>query len=634
MLYLHICMPSKRMMETFISMTRKSMPQDEHKFIFWDTCYENDLCLLDYGNVVALNNYSMKKRRKIMYEEFKKADVLVWHGLILSGRQILMLYLNPSFCKKSVWIVHGIDMYNYVRNSKGFKSSFLNHINYSVRKSMPYVVCLTEDDAKIYKSKFGSCKQLYVIPKPISADVFEQFLPLRNAKDRLNNQLYIQVAHNAYTFNNHIPVMKSLLKFKDENIKLVIPLSYGNDWVNAQNNYINEVIKFAKSAFSNKAECINKLMPQDEYNNLLWNVDVGVFGATRQNAMGNILRLLLVGNKVFLPSDSPLYHYLTENGVEIYDTNAIDKMSFEEFKQKSPCTTKTATFICKLYHPDCSAFRWKYLYEDVAYRLGLSKQKPSQLDEERLTAIASGIIKKNKQLEITKENYVCLRRYQLQKKGTVMKNCRNVMIMGSGALAIEVMSAMLKDNAIRTRWFNYGFSSYAGCIRNNTMDIDVVGSPETSAVKNVSYVSAVINPYERKYFADKLEERGAVFRNYAFRGAICKVFSVGMGCLFGPKVKLNFSTKIGKHCYLFGEEVGKGVEIKDYVTVLEDTVINDNVIIDSFAIIGKRVEIAEGVHIGKGAYIPNDSIITEDVPSSDGINLNLIESDVLRGMQQ
>lgn len=49
MRFLHICMPSKRMMNTFIKMVRENDSVDDHRFLFWDKCYKDDRVLFDYG---------------------------------------------------------------------------------------------------------------------------------------------------------------------------------------------------------------------------------------------------------------------------------------------------------------------------------------------------------------------------------------------------------------------------------------------------------------------------------------------------------------------------------------------------------------------------------------------------------
>ena len=146
MRYLHICMPSKRMMNTFISMMRKFRPSDEHRFLLWDRCLGADQILYEYGNIAELNKNSRLENFKLMKKEMKKADVIVWHGLICSGAQTLFLYLHPSFLKKTIWIIHGIDLMNYLRKDKSLKSFVINRLSNSIRRRIPNVFCLTPED--------------------------------------------------------------------------------------------------------------------------------------------------------------------------------------------------------------------------------------------------------------------------------------------------------------------------------------------------------------------------------------------------------------------------------------------------------------------------------------------------------
>lgn len=632
MKYLHICMPSKRMMNTFIKMVRDNCKTDEHRFLLWDKCALSDKDLYKYGNVTELDAPTKYKNLGIMKHEMEMADVIIWHGLICTGTRLLFLALHPSFLRKSVWIIHGIDLINYIREDKGLVPWVINLLSNYVRKRIPYVVCLTPEDREIYEEKFfNSKKHVYTIFKPIGKDTFDRLLSLRNPLPRNNGRIYIQVAHNAYTFNNHVTLLHYLEKFsKIPNARVVIPMSYGNDWINIKKDYKEEVTSLAHSIFGNRAIVIDKLMPIEEYDELLWNVDISIFGALRQNAFGNIIRLLLFGNKVFLPKNSPLYHFFSENGITVFPTENIEKMSFSEFCKPQPCTDAVATFLCKSYHPDCSFAKWNYLFQDVAYHLHLTTALPECIDEEKINKLANQILSEHKIARKRKANYICLQRYMLQKKGTVLKDCRNIIIMGCGDLAISLNFALKNDNAKSTRWFLYGFSGYVKSVNCDTFDEDSIGTPETSRIDNVMYLSAVENPYERELFATILGNRGAIFRNYAYPGALCTVKSVGMGCIFGSSANINFGTKIGSHTYIFGGRIERGVTIGNFVTIDRGTTIEKYATVGDYVIIGKRVHIAAGIKIGKGVIIPDDTQVTKDIPDSVIKDLSFVESNKLK----
>lgn len=118
---------------------------------------------------------------------------------------------------------------------------------------------------------------------------------LENIKERINGKKYIQVAHNAFTFNHHLEILESLEHFRKENIKIIVPLSYGNDWTNVEDGYVDKVIEKAEDIFDSKAECLVRMMPSDKYTNLLCNIDIGIYGATRQNGTRKYFTIIVYG---------------------------------------------------------------------------------------------------------------------------------------------------------------------------------------------------------------------------------------------------------------------------------------------------------------------------------------------------
>ena len=63
---------------------------------------------------------------------------------------------------------------------------------------------------------------------------------------------------------------------------------------------------------------LTKVLPLNEYERILNTVSHAVFGALRQQALGNIYRCLKNGTKVYLFKDSILYKELREKGYAIF----------------------------------------------------------------------------------------------------------------------------------------------------------------------------------------------------------------------------------------------------------------------------------------------------------------------------
>lgn len=105
--------------------------------------------------------------------------------------------------------------------------------------------------------------------------------------------------------------------------EIVIPLNYGRmDYA--------EIVKkvVVTQGESMNIKILDKFLPLDEYHNLLKNCSYAIYGAIRQQAMGNISWAIRQGIKVFLYKDSMIYKHLKNCGIIVYAIEEINEKSF------------------------------------------------------------------------------------------------------------------------------------------------------------------------------------------------------------------------------------------------------------------------------------------------------------------
>lgn len=120
--------------------------------------------------------------------------------------------------------------------------------------------------------------------------------------------------------------MHLLSKFKNENIRIFAPLSYGDL------DYAKIVIEEGKRIFGEKFTALKEFMNEDEYYQFLNSMDIAIFDMKRQQALGNIYASLYFGKKVFLRNNSVLSHFISVvKHCDISTTDEIGKMNFQEF---------------------------------------------------------------------------------------------------------------------------------------------------------------------------------------------------------------------------------------------------------------------------------------------------------------
>lgn len=126
--------------------------------------------------------------------------------------------------------------------------------------------------------------------------------------------------------NNHLEMLDNLERFKGEDIKLIIPLNYGNK------KYGDLIEQKAIKIFGkDKVVPLRNFMNRKAYYQILDEVDVAIMNHYRTQAAGNTLALLYRGKKVFINEKSSTYKFLKTNGVSIDNSARISELSFEEF---------------------------------------------------------------------------------------------------------------------------------------------------------------------------------------------------------------------------------------------------------------------------------------------------------------
>jgi|GEM_PF-3492566 len=177
--------------------------------------------------------------------------------------------------------------------------------------------------------------------------------------------LRVQIGHNAYMFNNHKSAMDSIRHFKEENLDILVPISYGGENHTTPKWYKDSIINYGKSNFGEKIKYITKLMPIIEYTEYLHTVDIAIFNAERQNGLGNILKLIYFGKKIYMNPRNPLYKYFSDLNIKIFNAETIREQTFDEFTDMSEVTYVGHEWIESHYLPQNTVVYWNKMIDDA-----------------------------------------------------------------------------------------------------------------------------------------------------------------------------------------------------------------------------------------------------------------------------
>lgn len=122
----------------------------------------------------------------------------------------------------------------------------------------------------------------------------------------------IMVGNSATPENNHIDLFYSIKHHIDTGSrKIIVPLSYGDDW------YKWRVIAEGYYLFGDAFTPLTDYLDRKSYHDILKTCGHAFMGHERQQALGNILTLLILGASVYMSQNSPLQKWLKDKGARI-----------------------------------------------------------------------------------------------------------------------------------------------------------------------------------------------------------------------------------------------------------------------------------------------------------------------------
>lgn len=140
---------------------------------------------------------------------------------------------------------------------------------------------------------------------------FEIFSEFNNHTFHRGNNILI--GNSADMKNNHLDILPYLKNASPFCSNFILPLSYCEE-----NKYKKIVTQEYSNALGKNLVVIKDFLPIDEYVEILHGCKAGIFFHERQQGMGTIMMLLVMGCKVFLSETSVVYKHFCSIGVKVY----------------------------------------------------------------------------------------------------------------------------------------------------------------------------------------------------------------------------------------------------------------------------------------------------------------------------
>lgn len=351
--------PSKIYNKIFIDMIQNDSRFNEDEHIFW--------ILTEESYQISKNEKNVYLKKKHLISELKKinnyVDVIIIHGFEFKFYELLCL--NSDIRKKMAWVVWGHDLYRMKditqRTPKEMLKYFIKKILYK-HLQVPFVKkikCIGIGfpyDAVEIKKWYGD-KVIKSAPYGMGYN-FESIKKIK--KDIQKNikkkqTINILLGHSAYEYLRHIENLKRLQNYQGKNIKIFIPLSYGNS------AYMDQIKKHIEKVSMN-IELLTELLTEEQYLEFLSNIDIAIFDFKHQAALGNIYLLLYFEKKIYLDIEGVLYKGFKNQNVSVFDTNTIGQVPYEDFTNLNFSTSNGISVSENIFDLQKVVEDWKELF--------------------------------------------------------------------------------------------------------------------------------------------------------------------------------------------------------------------------------------------------------------------------------
>lgn len=299
----------------------QELPDKELVFLFCGVSCREEKIKNDARAKIIKNFFRPERSVKKL---LKDSQQIILVGLF-DPRLIMYFMLNKSLLHKTSVAFHGGEFYS-LRNKLSWKMQLLQKARKLIVSKMSACYTFTPDDYKFAQRYYNLPKRHGYVELPWHYDV----LPSIAAESKPNDPYIIMVGHNAHPEGHQIEALKQLARFKNENIKIIAPLSYGP----RENK--EAIIEYGSKIFGSKFVPLTTWIEPDEYQKLLKTVTVFVMGIDRQAGTFNINLMLRLGSKIYARTDTSVWSYYTGYcECEMFDIESLKEVSFSKFVQFS-----------------------------------------------------------------------------------------------------------------------------------------------------------------------------------------------------------------------------------------------------------------------------------------------------------
>ncbi|RHV92932.1 TDP-N-acetylfucosamine:lipid II N-acetylfucosaminyltransferase [Culturomica massiliensis] len=315
----------------------------------------NEAVFKEIFSKYQFNNYKFITEKtdllKIINKKNKKNDSYIFHNSCVPYRYQLLFYFKIWFYRipRATLVCWG--ECDFIISSFFKKHLWLFRLLFGwLFRSLAYIITLSQAD-------YESCKKIHRKTNVLFLEYFNDTVTaLRTNHLKKAPYITIMISHSGWEHNRHHESFEKILKFKDEDIRIICPLCYGNQ------EYIESVISKGKQMFGDKFTYFTELKPREEYIQLIRTIDVYITSAANQTGLFAAYTSVLSGAKVYATGN--ILSSFRSYGINIQDINDLTAEQFDLFKEKVSDNVyqKNIQAYEKLKNTDFKTKQWQIIF--------------------------------------------------------------------------------------------------------------------------------------------------------------------------------------------------------------------------------------------------------------------------------
>lgn len=308
---LHLFGWDKKFVLPFRDFIHENFDDGRHQFIIYGDVTEKDIPASRDTKVMP----SILENFIGLTMAMKNAEKIILHGLF-NNHLFYLLAVQPWLLKKCYWAIWGGDL--YIRNAevRGWRWKKNEIFRSIVIKRMGHLITYIAGDVERARQWYGA-KGIYHECIMYQSNLVNPSITVEKNPSPEEAGLNILLGNSADPSNNHIEALERLLPYKDKDIKIYTPLSYGDQ------DYAQKVIDHGQEWFGEKFVAVTDFMPLESYLEFLKSLDFAIFNHQRQQAMGNTITLLGMGKTVLMRRDVSQWQFLNGLGIKLNDVQDL-----------------------------------------------------------------------------------------------------------------------------------------------------------------------------------------------------------------------------------------------------------------------------------------------------------------------